>query len=472
MRSLVHGILAAGWLALMAAPLLADPWPPPFPVTETPEFDTRVPVAPWSSPELDKAYAGLSKDSRPEVLVWKRVFALALNRFHAGNVPAAESLIPTERESKPKKSDVSDFDAFRTDFLAARGEGRSTFRDPSALYYQILRRLQSIMSGRRDIAFHEGLSILMRELVQGTSSGLSQLDVDRVGAALERARQRLDYEVLHYRNDLDQMRVNLGLSPHAAVIPDRMILAAFEAAFESVDEWHRNPQRALDQLPKLIGRLPVLGNVIVGGNLLVEANGPDPSAIEAALTDAARDAIKNRGALHGGKPRGDADAQLELRIRRRLRHLLQMQRAYDGEKRSYVLAIRLKDQTFERVDRPASEVTNPRSPLLDALLDHQAEIRRVEARLVRLWTEHRADRLALYREIGVLPYNDWKSFYDDLSAVAAEKPEPGVNQPAQEAGRQPPRAPEAGPPSPEALPSVTPAATPPPAPPENPPPRL
>ncbi len=39
-----------------------------------------------------------------------------------------------------------------------------------------------------------------------------------------------------------------------------------------------------------------------------------------------------------------------------------------------------------------------------------------EDRLVSIWTSFQTERLALYRELGVLPYDDWKSFIKDLSA--------------------------------------------------------
>jgi hypothetical protein len=446
MRILSRGIIAGSCLAILAAPALAGPQTPALPAFDSPGLDLLVPRPVFSSPELDKQSAGLPIESRPEVLTWERVFALALIRFRAGDGPAAETLVPSELDLKAKKSNIDDFSRFRTDFLATNADSRKTFRDPSTEYFRLLRRLQSITSSRKDIAFHENLYVLLRELVQGASSGLSQIDIDRVGAALERARQRLNDEVGHYRNDLDHTKVAFGLSPHAAVVPDRLILTAFDVTFEGVDQWHRNPQRTLDQLPKLVDRLPVLGDVTVGGRPLSDAIRPDPNAIDGLLADATREAIKNRGAPHGGQVLGNAEVQLELQIRRQVRHLLEIKRAYNGEKRSYELAIRLKDQTLERVVGPASGVTIARSPMLDTLLDHQGEIRTLETRLVRLWTEFRAERLALYRGIGVLPYHDWKAFYGDLSAVAAEKPVPPGNKRGPDPGRQPPPAgPDAGP---------------------------
>jgi hypothetical protein len=70
----------------------------------------------------------------------------------------------------------------------------------------------------------------------------------------------------------------------------------------------------------------------------------------------------------------------------------------------------------------------------DVATKHVAQVLKVENRLTNLWASFRADRLALYRELGVLPYNDWNSFYADLSArpqgantvpAGARQPGPG-----------------------------------------------
>jgi hypothetical protein len=50
------------------------------------------------------------------------------------------------------------------------------------------------------------------------------------------------------------------------------------------------------------------------------------------------------------------------------------------------------------------------------LLDQFDQVRSAQDRLVGLWASFKAERLALYRDLGVLPFDDWKSFYNDLEA--------------------------------------------------------
>ena len=49
-------------------------------------------------------------------------------------------------------------------------------------------------------------------------------------------------------------------------------------------------------------------------------------------------------------------------------------------------------------------------------------------RLIAHWTSFRAERLSLYRDLGVLPYDNWDAFYADLSAPGrpADEPAPAV----------------------------------------------
>ena len=85
-------------------------------------------------------------------------------------------------------------------------------------------------------------------------------------------------------------------------------------------------------------------------------------------------------------------------------------------KQGYAQAVLTKDQAFERLFPPTSDASPQRSPLLERLIDQAANVATLEDQLTELWTTFRAERLALYRELGVLPYTDWKSYYADLTA--------------------------------------------------------
>jgi hypothetical protein len=54
--------------------------------------------------------------------------------------------------------------------------------------------------------------------------------------------------------------------------------------------------------------------------------------------------------------------------------------------------------------------------LITELIGVQGQIAEDQNRLVCLWTEYQTRRLALYRDLGSLPFTDWMSFYDQLTA--------------------------------------------------------
>ncbi len=65
---------------------------------------------------------------------------------------------------------------------------------------------------------------------------------------------------------------------------------------------------------------------------------------------------------------------------------------------------------------PAKAKASSRSMSLERLLGHETQILKIEDRLVSVWTSFQVERLALYRELGILPYDDWNSFFKVLSA--------------------------------------------------------
>ena len=106
--------------------------------------------------------------------------------------------------------------------------------------------------------------------------------------------------------------------------------------------------------------------------------------------------------------------------------------AYQAEKRRYELAIRLRDQALERLLAPPSPAVTSRSSLVTELIEQLTKVVEAQNRLIEVWTTFRAERLAFYHDLGVLPYQDWKSFFADLSAgppvagpaVPAVQPQP------------------------------------------------
>ncbi len=289
----------------------------------------------------------------------------------------------------------------------------------------------------------------MRELIQGENAGLSQLDIDSLAEALVQGRERASREIAGYRDDLDELKVALGLSPHAPVLPDRGPVAEFARVWDAVGAWQRRPDRHLAELPRIIGQLPELGDALVGGQRLLAAIDPASDPIEILLRDTtrmedqlravARLAIRNRAGAGHDRAAADGDVARELRVRRRIRHLLEMRLGYERAKRGYELAIRLSDQAFERLVHPPSpQAISLRTPAVQGLVGDMERIREAEDRLVALWTSFRTERLELYRDLGTMPYGNWDAFYAHLAARHAAADRAAPAEPAKgDAGPRP-----------------------------------
>ncbi len=358
-----------------------------------------------------KEIAALARGSKPELLTWETVYTLAVVRARAGRGPLLQPLDPAALTRQADRLGVADFTRFRNDFFAG-----AAFRDPAPDMLTLSARLQTIENMSCRVAILESLTKLLQERIQGEASGLSRLDIDVVLAALVKGRRNLDHQKTLFRDGLDELKVALGLSSQAAVILDRKSMAGFHEVFESVAAWLRQPARNLETLPPIIGGLPELGDVILDGQPALSAIDANPDQWEEVLAKAARLALKKRGDPAEGAAADDARFQLELQIRRRVRRLVEMRRAYADATQQYMTVIRIQDQALERLLAPPSDGSPPRSLLLERFVDQTASFASLEDQLTELWTKFRAERLTLYRDIGVLPYADWKAFYADLIA--------------------------------------------------------
>jgi hypothetical protein len=371
--------------------------------------------------DVDKEIAGLSASSHPEVLNWERVYALAVVRARGGPGPRALALDPKAVAEQAARHGFNDFGRFRKEFLAAGRHGGGGFHDPSGEFLALLDRLERIDHAQRNAAFCANAFTLLSELIKGESAGVSQLHLDQAEALSIGARQGLALEIADYRDRLESFKITMGLSVGAPVVLDRAILASFRKVFDQAESWQERPDRSLGELPRIIKGLPALGEVVVEGRSILALLGGNTDQQEEALSRAARLAIRNRSDLDKGPAAlGDDAAALELSIRRRIRLLFERRRDYETQQRSYGLSIRLIDQGLEQVPAPSRTSALARAAMVASVITGvfatEAQRKKSEDRLVTIWTSFQTERLVLYRELGILPYDDWKSFFNDLSA--------------------------------------------------------
>jgi len=366
-------------------------------------------------PRLDLAeLAGSAAATKIAVLTLEEAYSLTLIRSRN---PAAERamgpidlLDPKALDEKANRAGASDYDRFRREFLA------SGFRDPAPGFLAALQYLQAVDSTRHQVAFAENMRSLYEELIRGEASGVSQLQVDQVHDYLERARQEHVDALTDYRTAVDELKVALGLPPGTPVVLDQRILGPFTTAFTAIDGWQRDPNHTLGQLKALHDRLPRLEDLKIGGQSLLEViqgNLPlEPFLLkysEAARTDRP---IKRDDHAASDDPNAQA-----LRIRRLIRDLIRIHKNYELERSRLELGVRQIEQRFEQIVAPPAGRTQALAQSSNAALqtagviEAQTRIHQGRMRFVGLWLQYKERGLALDRELGTMPYDNWDAFH-------------------------------------------------------------
>jgi hypothetical protein len=360
----------------------------------------------------------------------------------------------------------------------------------------------------KNVAYFEQLAALYEQLIEGESSGLSQLQVDQVKARVVQVRGNLVNDILTLRTQNDQFKQQLGLPPDTPMVPDLSLVQPYLDTFTEIDEWQRRSDRKMEDVPKIVDKIPALQDIVLDGHSIL---GPylnsstyidNEEELEATLQSAVRIALEYRldlmniraqlyDAWRNIRVKANAlrgilnvkltnqvftpptttnpfaffsqakqfqlvlNAELPLvRVAERNafrqaiiayeqeRRALQSQEdfiknqlrgdirsmqvtyiTYDINKRNLVLNIRLKDQAFEQIVAPPQAVagqglaqTANAATQTSNLINFQNAVIGSEIALINAYQAYQLARLSVYRDIGILPYDEWEAFSEIFPA--------------------------------------------------------
>lgn len=137
--------------------------------------------------------------------------------------------------------------------------------DPTIGFLNVIQDIQIIENDRKNIAALSRLYEIYSELIKGEASGLTQLQVDQVDQSYQQALQSLVTDRTQYRSQLDQFKFQLGMPPDLPLILDRSLSKRFKEVFDGIDDWQRDKDRNLDDLPQYAANLPALQDVNIDG---------------------------------------------------------------------------------------------------------------------------------------------------------------------------------------------------------------
>jgi Outer membrane efflux protein len=111
-----------------------------------------------------------------------------------------------------------------------------------------------------------------------------------------------------------------------------------------------------------------------------------------------------------------AEDNLKIQLRNDLRQVHLAYINYEIAKRNFELNVRLKDQAFEQIVAPPAagggglaQVANAATQTTN-LLSFQGNLITAMLSLTNGWASYQTQRLIVYRDIGILPYDEWEAF--------------------------------------------------------------
>jgi hypothetical protein len=111
-----------------------------------------------------------------------------------------------------------------------------------------------------------------------------------------------------------------------------------------------------------------------------------------------------------------AEDNLKIQLRNDLRTVHLNYINYEIAKRNFELNVRLKDQSFEQIVAPPAGGTQALAQSANAatqtinLLNFQGNVIQAMLALTNGWAAYQTARLIVYRDIGILPYDEWEAF--------------------------------------------------------------
>ena len=132
---------------------------------------------------------------------------------------------------------------------------------------------------------------------------------------------------------------------------------------------------------------------------------------------------------------------LKVSIRQQLYNLQRQFQQYEISKTSYVASLVTLDQSFQRFLEPpgVGGGGGGNSQLVLTLLRGLDSVNGAQNLLISTWVQYQTQRITLYRDLGIMPFDEWEAFYELFPTAESRTIGPDVN------GARPAPAPSIGP---------------------------
>jgi hypothetical protein len=102
---------------------------------------------------------------------------------------------------------------------------------------------------------------------------------------------------------------------------------------------------------------------------------------------------------------------LKFQLRNELRQMQLLYIQYEVAKKNLLLSVRTKDQSFEQLVAPPQPSAQSQGAVqTNNLIGAQGNVISQENNLVTFWYQYQLFRLQVYRDLGILPFDEWEAF--------------------------------------------------------------
>jgi hypothetical protein len=107
---------------------------------------------------------------------------------------------------------------------------------------------------------------------------------------------------------------------------------------------------------------------------------------------------------------------LKYSIRSQIRNLVVQGETWELQKRIFFLTLRQRDNAQRQINAPPGTGGADTSALVTAntlnVINAQTQLLTAQTRLITTWVAYETQRMALYRDLGIMPYDEWEAFYE------------------------------------------------------------
>jgi hypothetical protein len=113
----------------------------------------------------------------------------------------------------------------------------------------------------------------------------------------------------------------------------------------------------------------------------------------------------------------NAEDTLKFTIRAEIRNLILQAQTYEIAKRRFVLYVRQKDQAQEQLIAPPAGAAgvgqvSQAAVQVQNLLGAQGNLLQSQSFLISTWINYETQRFSLYKDLGIMPYDEWEAYYE------------------------------------------------------------